>query len=84
MFESILPGPPDVMYNLEVRAENDTSSAKVDLGVGIYRNNAGQYQELHVVKEVRYLKALRSLTRAQFGVPCRPRRFWRRMTLATM
>ncbi|KAK7217070.1 hypothetical protein V2G26_005073 [Clonostachys chloroleuca] len=57
MFESILPGPPDVMYNLEVRAENDTSSAKVDLGVGIYRNNAGQYQELHVVKEAKEILA---------------------------
>ncbi|CAG9978558.1 unnamed protein product [Clonostachys byssicola] len=57
MFESILPGPPDVMYDLKVRADNDTSEAKVDLGVGIYRNNAGQYQELHVVKEAKKILA---------------------------
>jgi aspartate aminotransferase len=56
------------MYDLKMRADNDKSSAKVDLGVGIYRNNVGQYQELQVVKKVRYLQALRSRTRAEFGV----------------
>uniref|UniRef100_A0A8H7KFP4 Aminotransferase class I/classII large domain-containing protein n=1 Tax=Bionectria ochroleuca TaxID=29856 RepID=A0A8H7KFP4_BIOOC len=57
MFESILPGPPDVMYDLKMRADNDKSSAKVDLGVGIYRNNVGQYQELQVVKKAKKILA---------------------------
>lgn len=40
------------MYDLKKRADGDTSRLKVDLGVGIYRNEAGVYQELDVVKQV--------------------------------
>jgi aspartate/tyrosine/aromatic aminotransferase len=40
------------MYDLKKRADSDLSPSKVDLGVGIYRNEQGAYQELQCVKEV--------------------------------
>lgn len=52
IFESIQPGIPDHMYDLKKRADSDSSPSKVDLGVGIYRNEQGAYQELQCVKEV--------------------------------
>lgn len=52
MFEHIKSGPPDPMFDLKRDSDNDHSSEKVDLGVGIYRNESGLYQELEVVKLV--------------------------------
>lgn len=52
MFGHVQPGPPDPMFTLKRDADNDTSPEKVDLGVGIYRNEEGSYQELEVVKKV--------------------------------
>lgn len=52
MFSPIKAGPPDPMYELKKRADADTSERKVDLGVGIYRNEEGLYQEPQCIKEV--------------------------------
>lgn len=52
MFGHIRPGPLDPMFILKKDADNDLNSEKVDLGVGIYRNEACNYQELEVVKLV--------------------------------
>lgn len=52
MFGDIQPGPPDPMFFLKEGADNDINPEKVDLGVGIYRSEAGTYQELDVVKLV--------------------------------
>lgn len=51
-FKNLQPGPPDPMFTLKKLADNDTSPQKVDLGVGIYRNEAGLYHELRAVKKV--------------------------------
>ena len=51
-FDEVQGGPPDVMYDLKVRADRDAHAEKVDLGVGIYRNGEGLYQELDCIKEV--------------------------------
>ncbi|OBR16148.1 Aspartate aminotransferase [Colletotrichum higginsianum IMI 349063] len=51
MFGHIQPGPPDPMFTLKKNADNDRSLEKIDLGVGIYRNEAGSYQELEVVRQ---------------------------------
>ncbi|GKT43349.1 aspartate aminotransferase, mitochondrial [Colletotrichum spaethianum] len=50
MFSHIQPGPPDPMFTLKKKADNDTSPEKVDLGVGIYRSESGKYQELEAVR----------------------------------
>jgi aspartate aminotransferase len=54
MFESVQPGPRDPMFELKQLADRDQSPDKVDLGVGIYRNDKGQYHELEVVKMVSF------------------------------
>jgi aspartate/tyrosine/aromatic aminotransferase len=40
------------MYELKLRADGDTDPNKVDLGVGIYRNEQGLYHELKALKDV--------------------------------
>lgn len=52
MFGHIQPGPSDPMFILKKAADSDLHPEKVDLGVGIYRSEAGTYQELDVVKLV--------------------------------
>ncbi|CAG9998267.1 unnamed protein product [Clonostachys byssicola] len=49
-FQDVKQGPPDPMYHLKVAADQDTNINKVDLGVGVYRNEKGQYHELGVLK----------------------------------
>ena len=51
-FERVQHGPPDVMYDLKVAADNDADIRKADLGVGMYRNEAGDYHELSILKQV--------------------------------
>lgn len=55
MFETVERGPRDLMFELKKRADNDLSPEKVDLGVGIYRNELGRYHELGCIKEVTVL-----------------------------
>ncbi|CAG8364960.1 unnamed protein product [Penicillium salamii] len=52
MFENVLRGPKDPMFDLKKQADNDNSKNKIDLGVGIYRNEEGSYHELNSVHEV--------------------------------
>ncbi|KAL7933031.1 aspartate aminotransferase [Trichoderma chlorosporum] len=53
MLDNIAAGPPDPMYMLKKWADSDTNSQKADLGVGIYRNEAGQYHEMDCVKRAK-------------------------------
>jgi aspartate aminotransferase len=53
MFKSFQRGPVDPMFILKKKADEDVSPEKADLGVGIYRNEAGLYSELDSVKQVR-------------------------------
>lgn len=52
MFDNVQQGPADPIFDLKKAADNDTSPEKIDLGVGIYRNEEGIYHEMHVLKEV--------------------------------
>lgn len=52
MFENVPPGPPDPIFTLKKLADGDLSPNKVDLGVGVYRNEQGGYHELEAVKRV--------------------------------
>ncbi|THZ44357.1 aspartate aminotransferase [Aureobasidium pullulans] len=53
MFEQVEAGPVDPMFHLKLQADLDTSPAKVDLGVGIYRNENGLYHEYGAIKEAK-------------------------------
>lgn len=52
MFDNVPRGPKDPMFDLKKQADNDHSPRKVDLGVGIYRNEEGNYHEINAVHEV--------------------------------
>lgn len=41
MFESVTPLPPDPLLGIIVAYNQDTNPNKVDLGVGVYRDNSG-------------------------------------------
>ncbi|RFU34140.1 hypothetical protein B7463_g2253, partial [Scytalidium lignicola] len=51
MFEDVQLGPQDPMFNLKKLADNDSSPKKIDLGVGIYRNEKGKYHELQAINK---------------------------------
>ena len=51
MFESLQLLPPDAIIGLIAEYRNDPRETKVDLGIGVYRNAAGQTPILDVVKE---------------------------------
>ncbi|KAJ5747449.1 aspartate aminotransferase [Penicillium nucicola] len=50
-FKDIQKGPVDIMYHIKVMADADKSPKSVDLGVGVYRNQNGEYNELEVLKK---------------------------------
>ncbi|KAF2193674.1 PLP-dependent transferase [Zopfia rhizophila CBS 207.26] len=50
MFKHVQRGPPDPMFTLKTLADNDLSPKKVDLGIGVYRNEEAQYHELRAIK----------------------------------
>ncbi|THZ48355.1 hypothetical protein D6C88_10022 [Aureobasidium pullulans] len=52
-FGEVEAGPVDPMFHLKLQADLDTSPAKVDLGVGIYRNENGLYHEYGAIKEAK-------------------------------
>jgi aspartate aminotransferase len=60
MFEEIEKDIPDPMFLLKQRADTVTSPRKIDLGVGIYRNETGVCHELDSIRQVRLI------------VPCDP------------
>lgn len=52
MFADVQPGPKDPMFDLKKLADDDISPRKIDLGVGVYRNEEGGYHELQAIKKV--------------------------------
>ena len=60
MFEVVTKGPVDSFFHLKKKADRDAHPDKVDVGVGIYRNEQGRYQELDVVRQVGLLGIERS------------------------
>jgi aspartate/tyrosine/aromatic aminotransferase len=51
LFESLQLLPPDAIIGLIAEYRSDPREIKVDLGIGVYRNAAGQTPVLDVVKE---------------------------------
>lgn len=81
MFENVPPGPPDPIFTLKKLADGDFSPNKVDLGVGVYRNEQGGYHELEAVKRVSSYRAAYGavIQRLTFNVSLtRPKRSWMR------
>jgi aspartate aminotransferase len=61
-FQDVPRGPVDPVYILKNAVDADKSPDKVDLGVGVYRNEQAQYHELRAIR-----KAKEILTRKELG-----------------
>lgn len=53
MFRSVPKGPADPVFILSSKVKADKSPSKIDLGVGVYRNDQGRYNELDVLKQAK-------------------------------
>jgi aspartate/tyrosine/aromatic aminotransferase len=51
LFETLSALPPDAILTLIGEYENDSRDVKIDLGVGVYRDESGQTPILNVVKK---------------------------------
>lgn len=62
MFFSDVPqGPADPVYILKNAVDVDKSPDKVDLGVGVYRNEQAQYHELQAIREAKIILTQKEL-----------------------
>ena len=57
MLQRIPPGPRDPLILLKKAADEDTSPPKVDVGVGVYGDEDGQYGPAHGDPEFLHLAA---------------------------
>jgi aspartate aminotransferase len=54
LFESLQPAPADAILGLIAEYRDDPRADKIDLGVGVYRNEAGETPVLDVVKKAEH------------------------------
>lgn len=67
MFESLNLLPPDPILGLMDAYKKDSNPNKVDLGVGVYRNDAGQTPVLKAVREAEAQLIARQTTKVYVG-----------------
>jgi aspartate aminotransferase len=60
-FDDVPRGPTDPVYILKSAVDADSSPNKVDLGVGVYRNEKSQYHELQAIKEAKEILSQKEL-----------------------
>jgi aspartate/tyrosine/aromatic aminotransferase len=83
MFEIVQPGPKDFMFELKKRADKDFSPEKIDLGVGIYRNELGGCHELRCVTEVSIVREEEMRCGSEIHDCCRPSKSSSRLSRIT-
>ena len=64
MFEALPLLPNDPILGLSIAYANDTNPNKVDLGVGVYKNDAGVTPIMKAVAEAEKLRIQRDITKA--------------------
>ncbi|HVR31803.1 MAG TPA: amino acid aminotransferase [Acidimicrobiia bacterium] len=67
MFERVAPAPPDPILGLIERFRDDPSPDKVDLGVGVYRDESGRTPVIGAVREAARIEAESLSSKAYFG-----------------
>ena len=67
MFESLQPAPADVILGLIAEHRDDPRPEKIDLGVGVYRNAAGETPILDVVKKAEHRLVGTQISKAYIG-----------------
>ena len=67
MFESLQPLPPDPILGLNAAFKADDNPNKVDLGIGVYKDEKGNTPVMRAVKEAEKLILNSQLTKAYVG-----------------
>ena len=67
MFESLKPAPADAILGLIAEHRDDPRPEKIDLGVGVYRNAAGETPILDVVKKAEHRLVGTQISKAYIG-----------------
>lgn len=67
MFQSLQPLPADAILGLIAEHREDPRSQKIDLGVGVYRNAAGETPVLDAVKQAEQRVLDAQVTKAYLG-----------------
>ncbi len=67
MFETLQPAPADAILGLITEHRNDPRPEKIDLGVGVYRNAAGETPILDVVKKAEHRLVGTQTSKAYIG-----------------
>jgi len=67
LFESLQPAPADVILGLIAEHRDDPRPEKIDLGVGVYRNAAGETPILDVVKKAEHRLVGTQTSKAYIG-----------------
>ena len=67
MFQSLQPVPADAILGLIAEHRNDPRPNKIDLGVGVYRNEAGETPVLDVVKKAEHRLVGTQTSKAYIG-----------------
>jgi len=67
MFASLKALPADPILGLSIKYRADTNPKKIDLGVGVYKNEAGETTVLNCVKKAEKFRLENELTKTYIG-----------------
>jgi aspartate aminotransferase len=67
MFQALSPLPADPILNLIVKCKNDPNPNKVDLGVGVYKDEQGHTPIMKAVREAEQLMINQQTTKTYIG-----------------
>jgi aspartate aminotransferase len=72
MFQSMQMLPPDPILGLMVEFNNDSNPNKIDLGVGVYKDEDGETVVLGAVKKAEVIRTETETTKVYIGPPGSP------------
>ena len=68
MFGSLEMAPPDAILGLNVAFRNDTNPSKINLGVGVYKDETGNTPVLACVKKAEQLLLEKENSKSYLGI----------------
>ena len=67
MFSALTPLPPDPILGLNAAFKKDPNPKKVDLGIGVYKDEDGNTPVMNAVKEAEKVILNSQITKAYIG-----------------
>lgn len=68
MFEHLQSAPPDPILGLMAQFQRDTREPRIDLGVGVYRDDEGRTPIMTAVREAEQLRLAQEQTKSYLGM----------------